>query len=99
MTYVIERDIPPPPPSLAAILFEMQPGESILITDRKPNTIASIIQQVRKRNGHANFTTRTVAGGAVRVWRIGNDNNDNTGTRSSTTASSNQAPSHNGAAA
>ena len=49
----------------------MQVGQSVLITDRKPDTVNSAIQAIKRQPEHRDkkFVKRKMEGG-VRVWRV-----------------------------
>lgn len=73
MTYgPIEKNVPMPSrgnsrPNRGA-LYQLEPGDSVLITDRPTNSVRRHVCIVAKKIG-GKFATRAVEGG-VRVWRI-----------------------------
>ncbi len=71
MSYVIEKDVPPPVHAQAgwgmrAAFRAMSVGDSVLIPGKHINSVS---QATRQAVPDAKFTCRTVDGG-VRVWRL-----------------------------
>lgn len=72
MALKIEDGIPAPKPitrGLTDILRKLEIGQSVFVPGGRPETISSIVIQVRKGSSTKRFTSRTVDGGC-RIWRI-----------------------------
>lgn len=74
MSYAIEDNVPLPPPgegrvTLPAVLRQMKPGQSVLVTDRKRESVLSQVAAMKRAYPATKWTTRRTEEG-VRVWRI-----------------------------